>query len=171
MLVPGLSCSDSGSRVLCKGTDSVGHAFCALPRSEQFRRSGSWWVHLPRWTVHLNHLPGPRCSVSWVCHESTISGVPCVSSGELISGCHPPWRMSTVQVPRKTWLATGACSQFAGGCQPLGLRLPLAFCLSASLGKGHVHNWLALLWYLLNPLFPEWARLCVRLEPFAGKFF
>ena len=64
----------------------------------------------------------------------------------------PSWRMSTVQVPRKTWLATGACSQFAGGCQPLGLRLPLAFCLSASLGEGHVHNWLALLWYLLNPL-------------------
>ena len=34
MHVPGLSCSDSGSRVLCKGTDSVGRAFCALPRSE-----------------------------------------------------------------------------------------------------------------------------------------
>ena len=45
MHVPGLSCSDSGSRVLCKGTDSVGHAFCALPRSEQFRRSGSWVLH------------------------------------------------------------------------------------------------------------------------------
>ena len=34
---PGLSCSGSGSRVLHKGTDSVGPAFCALPRSEQLR--------------------------------------------------------------------------------------------------------------------------------------
>ena len=31
---PGLSCLGSGSRVLHKGTDSVGCAFCALPRSE-----------------------------------------------------------------------------------------------------------------------------------------
>ena len=34
---PGLSCSGSGSRVLHKGTDLVGHAFCVLPRSEQLR--------------------------------------------------------------------------------------------------------------------------------------
>ena len=31
---PGLSCSDSGSQVLHKGTDSVEPVFCALPRSE-----------------------------------------------------------------------------------------------------------------------------------------
>ena len=35
----------------------------------------------------------------------------------------PSWQMSTVQDPRKTWLATGACSQFGGGCWPLGLRM------------------------------------------------
>ena len=34
---PGLSCSGSGSWVLDKGTDLVGHAFCALLRSEQLR--------------------------------------------------------------------------------------------------------------------------------------
>ena len=34
---PGLSHSSSGSRVLNKGTDLVGHAFCALLRSEQLR--------------------------------------------------------------------------------------------------------------------------------------
>ena len=33
---PGLS--HSGSRVLHKGTDLVGHAFCALPRPEQLRQ-------------------------------------------------------------------------------------------------------------------------------------
>ena len=34
---PGLSCSGSGSQVFHKGTDSAGHVFCALPRSEQLR--------------------------------------------------------------------------------------------------------------------------------------
>ena len=34
---PGLSHSGSGSWVIHKGTDSVGPAFCALPRSEQLR--------------------------------------------------------------------------------------------------------------------------------------
>ena len=34
---PDLNHSSSGSRVLHKGTDSVGSAFCALPRSEQLR--------------------------------------------------------------------------------------------------------------------------------------
>ena len=31
------------------------------------------------------HLPSPSRLVSWVHHKSVISGVPCVSSGELIS--------------------------------------------------------------------------------------
>ena len=33
--LPGLSCSGSGTRVVLRGADSVGPAFCALPRSEQ----------------------------------------------------------------------------------------------------------------------------------------
>ena len=37
MHFPGLSRSGSGSWVLHKGTDSVGPAFCALPKSEQLR--------------------------------------------------------------------------------------------------------------------------------------
>ena len=37
MHFPGLSHSGSGTRVLHKGTDSVGPEFCALPRSEQLR--------------------------------------------------------------------------------------------------------------------------------------
>ena len=36
--LPGLSRSDSGTRVVLRGTDSVGPAFCALPRSEQLRK-------------------------------------------------------------------------------------------------------------------------------------
>ena len=36
--------------------------------------------------------------------------------------------------------------------------------------EGPVRSQLALLWYLLNPLFYEQARLCFRLELFVGKF-
>ena len=35
--LPGLSCSGSGTLVVLRGTDSVGPAFCALPRFEQLR--------------------------------------------------------------------------------------------------------------------------------------
>ena len=48
----------------------------------------------------------------------------------------------------------------AGACLPL--------CLQQ--GEGLIHSWLALLWYWLSPLFCEWARLCLRLELFPGKF-
>ena len=37
--------SSSGSRVLHRGTDSVGPQVCALPRSEQLRRPGAWPAH------------------------------------------------------------------------------------------------------------------------------
>ena len=45
-------------------------------------------------------------------------------------------------------------------------RLPL--CLWQ--GSGPVLSQLALLWYSLNPLFCEPARLCLTLELFVGKF-
>ena len=37
MHLPGLSRSGSGTWVVLRGTDKVGPAFCALPRSEQLR--------------------------------------------------------------------------------------------------------------------------------------
>ena len=37
-------------------------------------------------------------------------------------------------------------------------------------GGGTVHSCLALLWYSLNALFCQQARLCIRLEPFSVKF-
>ena len=102
---PGLSHLGSGSWVLHKGTDSVGPAFCALPRSKQLRWPGAWWAHCPMWSLHLNHLPSPSHFVSRVLHGSTASDVLCVSSGELISGCDPTGRC---QPSRKMWLATGS---------------------------------------------------------------
>ena len=35
--LPGLGRSGSGTRVVLRGTDSVGPVFCVLPRSEQLR--------------------------------------------------------------------------------------------------------------------------------------
>ena len=67
---PGLS--HSGSWVLRKGTDSVGHTFCALPRSEQFRQPGVWQVHCPRgamcllWGADLRLQPSCRCQLPMI---------------------------------------------------------------------------------------------------------
>ena len=38
-------------------------------------------------------------------------------------------------------------------------------------GRGACMHLASSPWYSLNPLFCEKARLCLRLEPFAGKFF
>ena len=91
-----------------------GPAFHALPRSKPLRFLGALQGHRPRWAVvlcpsqvqaaqptwclvstlsqvsHVSyHLPDPDYSVSWVCHKGTVTGVPFVSSGKLISGCDP----------------------------------------------------------------------------------
>ena len=96
---PNLSCSGSVSQVLSKGTDSVGGVFGVLPWSEQLRCPATSQVYCPRWTGFLNHLPGRGHSVSWVHCESTVSGVPYVSSEELISGCNPPGRCQPSRIP------------------------------------------------------------------------
>ena len=144
---PGLS--RSCSQVLYKSTDSVGHAFCALPRSEKLRWLGTWWVHCPRWAACLNHLPGPgrsRVSLLW--------------GADL--RLRPSWQMSTIQDPRKMWLAAGSllnlvedaslwgpdCSSplpSSSDCRPPGSLLRW--------GEGPVCSRSALLWCSLNPLF------------------
>ena len=45
-------------------------------------------------------LPRPCRLVFWVYNWRTFSGVPCVSSGELISGCDPPGRCQPFRIPR-----------------------------------------------------------------------
>ena len=52
---PGLSRSGSGTRVVLKGSDSVGPVFCALPRSEQLR----WWGVWRSWSLRLIASPIP----------------------------------------------------------------------------------------------------------------
>ena len=53
-------------------------------------------------------------------------------------------------------------------CLPALAVICLPLCLWQR--GGPVRSQLALLWYLLNPLFCEQARLCLRLELFTGKF-
>ena len=134
-------------------------------------------MHYHRWAAHLNHLPNPSSLVSWVRCESTVSGVPCVFSGELISGCdlpggcHPPriqedlvsyWETAHSLVEKAVSGAKIApCLPALAAARP-----PL--CLQW--GDGLVYSRLALLWCLLNPLSYELARLCLWLELFTGKF-
>ena len=104
----------------------AGPGFYALPRSKplRFRFSGTPQRYRLCWACILcpsqvraaqvtrclastlsqlgsasYHLPSPSRLVSWVHHKSVISGVPCVSSGELISGCHPPGRCQPSRIP------------------------------------------------------------------------
>ena len=80
--ISGVNCSGSGSWVLHKGTDSVGPAFCALPRSKHLRLPGAWRAHSPQVGGASHHLPSPSHLVSWmrsrapslVCHVSPLGG-------------------------------------------------------------------------------------------------
>ena len=59
MRLPGLSRSGSGTQVVLRGADSVGPAFCALPRSEQLGCLASAVAATYR-------LSRPCCPVFWV---------------------------------------------------------------------------------------------------------
>ena len=169
MHFPGLSCSGSCSRVLRKCTDLAGRVFCALPRSKQLRRPGAWQAHCPRWCRSI--------SVSQVCHESAVSGVLCVSSGELISGCNPPGRCQPSRSQEdmvSNWEPAHSLVEYAiSGAEITPCLLALAVThlpLCFWWGKGPVRSQLALLWYSLNPLFCEQARLHLMLELYIGSF-
>ena len=91
------------------------------------------------------------------------------------------WQMSTVQDPRKTWLATGSLLSLledvvsgakiaAALCLPALAVTCLSFCLQGE--RALYSSQLAVLWYLLNPLLCEYSRgHHVLLEPFEGKVF
>ena len=71
-------------------------------QASQVTRCLVTWLNcsLPLWTLLFlhqvaevtYHLPRSCHSVFWVYNQCIFSGVPCVSSGELISGCNPPGR-------------------------------------------------------------------------------
>ena len=104
------------------------------------------------------HFPGLSCSGSGsgVLHKGTDS------VGRVFVSFPGP-RSSGNQV-------LGECTVLGGPCILITSldvnRLP--FCLLW--GDGPVRRLLTLLWYSLNSLFWEWARLPLRLELFVGKF-
>ena len=79
---------------------------------------------------------------------------------ELISDCNPPGGCYPSRIPGRLGWQLGASSQFGGGCRLWGC-LPLSdpgCCPPVSLppvGDGSVRCPLALLWYLLGPVFCE----------------
>ena len=96
----------------------AGPAFHALPTSESLRFSGTPQGHRLCWVCVFVPLPGPSSSGDQVFGEYTVPGglcilitpqswplgfpvVPCVSSGELISGCSPPGRCQPSRIPGK----------------------------------------------------------------------
>ena len=101
-VLPSPSRSGSGSRVLHKEADSVGPVFCAVsgPRS-----SGNQELeeHTLFRGIATSPLPVPA-SVS----GRARSDVPCVSSGELISGCNPAGGCQPSRISGNLWLETGS---------------------------------------------------------------
>ena len=98
---PGPSRSGSGSRVLHKDAD-FGPAFCAFPGLSS---SGS--QELDEHTLARCRAPSPLHGPSFsFC--VLRSGEPCVSSGELISGCDPPSGCQPSRISGSLWLETGS---------------------------------------------------------------
>ena len=119
----------SGSRLLCRELSDVGPGLHALPRSKplRFRFLGtpqrhrlSWACVLcpsqvqaaqvtrclvsavtPKWGGGVSYcFPHPSCSVFCVYNWRAFLGVPCISSGELISGCDSLSRCQLSRIPR-----------------------------------------------------------------------
>ena len=140
----------------------VGHAFCALPRSEQLRQPGAWWVHSPRWAIYLNvssPWSQPLCFLGAPQEHHLRCAICLLWRADL--SLWSSWWMSTFQNLRNMWVAAGNLLTVCWKMPSLRLRLQqlLAFwlwlsqaCLSAS-GRGGAGTQLALLWYSLIPLF------------------
>ena len=133
-------------------------------------------MHCPMWAMHLSHLPGSSRSVSQVCHESTVPGVLCVSSGDLISGCDTYGRYQLSRIPGRRGEQLGACSVW-WKMPSLGPRLqqPLAFrlwlslaCLSAS-REGGPYMAAGLLSFGICSILCSVSVPGVLIEPFVRK--
>ena len=119
-----------GSRLLCWELSEAGPGLYALSRSKplRFRFSGTlqrcslgwaFWHFVPfpgpsssgdQVLGECSHpqlkaatypLPNPSCWVFWLYKGCAFSGVPCVTSGKLISGCDPPGGCRPSRIPRR----------------------------------------------------------------------
>ena len=85
-------------------------------RSEQLRRPDALRAQSSQVGSACYHFPSPSHSVSWVAAGAPVSGVPCISSGELISDCDPPGRCQPSGIPRSLGEQLEACFHFSSGC-------------------------------------------------------
>ena len=164
MHFPSLSCAGSGSQVLRKGTESVRHVFCALPRSKQLRWPGAWWAYCPRWAVCLNHLPGlaprfPRCTgkaLSQVCPVPPVGGWSLAAT--LLADVNRPGSQEDVVSngePAHSLVEDAISGAKIAPCLLAQAAAHLPPCLQW--GDGLIRSQLALLQYPLSPFFCEWA--------------
>ena len=129
---PGLSHSGSGSRVLHKGADLVGPAFCALPRSEQLRWPGAWRAQSPPvGGCVLSPPPSLPLSFLGVQLVCLLRCAMCLFWGADL-WLWPSWWMLTIQNLKKSWLATKPACRVVDNAS-LGLWLP-----SSSSGCPHL---------------------------------
>ena len=90
------------------------------------RQSSSGSQELDEHTLPRCSVPYPLCSPSlsfWVCW----SGVPCVSSGKLISGCDPSSVYRPSRISGSLWLETGSLFAVWQGMPSLGPICPFPF--------------------------------------------
>ena len=87
---PGLSHSGSGSWVLHKGADSVSLRLCP----SQVRAAQA-----PRCLASALSPGGAGRLIASPVPAAAVSGVLCVSSGELIAGCNPPGGCQPSRIP------------------------------------------------------------------------
>ena len=145
---PGLS--SSGNQVLCEHT-VPGDLYVLISSLVSATQFPGWATRAPSQVCHVSPLG------SWSLAVTLLEDVNQAGSQEdLVSNWEPAPNLVEDAISGAEiapWL-------------PAVTRLPL--CLWW--GDGLVHSRLALLWYSLNLLFCEQARLCLRIEIFVGKF-
>ena len=116
-------------RFSTKGIDLAGPVFCALPRSEELRQPGAWRAHCPRCAVGLITSLVPVARFTGCATRVPSQCAVCLLWGADIR-LQSSWQMSTVQYPRKMWLATGSLFPVWGQNCPSpsisGCRLPVS---------------------------------------------
>ena len=97
---PGLSCQVQVLRYSTKVQTWLGLHFVPVPGPSSSGDQVLGEHSCPQLKAVTYHLPHPSCSVFWVYNGRAFSGVPCVSSGEPISGYDPPGGCGLSRIPR-----------------------------------------------------------------------